>query len=362
MMTLTISGYELGQFLRILLWICVPAGILFMMITTWLQYRRRYSLHVPLLLTIEGGPSGEEMEKERRGGSFGSQTVDGLAPQTVDDRVEERGRPGLDGRIEERDQLTIEDRVEELAPQTEDDYKENLYKGILWMKEKYEQYRDLADERYSRLKDQLTVVEKRYEDLLAAASNGQPMVTAGQANTGAPEQRAAAVEGQSAPALESQSAPTVDMGLSSPEAGWISDDKGITAAAAPAPVEGISLEREERSHSQELEEKFARTRQRLEEELSRVRYQLEEQVSRSRRQLEEQAADSSRKLEQQAIHSSRQLEEKQRIIADLESQLRTDRQKIEELVAKLKNNSVLLMNIYQELDKSIHHTDIPGQQ
>ena len=114
--------------------------------------------------------------------------------------------------------------------------------------------------------------------------------------------------------------------------------------------------------SQELEEKFARTRQRLEEELSRVRYQLEEQVSRSRRQLEEQAADSTRQLEQQAFHSSRQLEEKQRIIADLESQLRTDRQKIEELVTKLKNNSVLLMNIYQELDKSIHHTELPGQQ
>ncbi len=345
-----ISGYELGQFLRILLWICVPAGILFMMITTWLQYRRRHSLHVPLLLTIEGGPSGGEMEKERRGGSFGSQTMDGLASPTMDGLAS----PTMDGLASP----TMDDRVEELAPQTEDDYKENLYKGILWMKEKYEQYRDLADERYSRLKDQLTVVEKRYEDLLAAASSGQPMVTAGQANMGAPEQRAAVVEGQSAPALESQSAPVAER-----QSALAAENLSAPAAETEIrpSVEGISLEREERSHTQELEEKFARTRQRLEEELSRVRYQLEEQVSRSRRQLEEQAADSSRKLEQQAIHSSRQLEEKQRIIADLESQTRSDRQKIEELVAKLKNNSMLLMNIYQELDKSIHLTDTSGQ-
>jgi hypothetical protein len=310
-----ISGYELGQFLRILLWIAVPAVILLTMITTWLQYRRRRSQPAHLLLAIEGGPAGEEMEKELIASSFDGQTVD--------------------------------DRVEELAPQTEDEYKENLYKGILWMKEKYEQYRDLSDERYSRLKDQLTLVEKRYEDLLEAASNGQPIAAM-------QEQRIPAADGQVRPAVGAVTEEVADPGS-------IIEEEGITAAAAHAPVEGIPLEREERSHAQELEEKFARTRQRLEEELSRLRYQLEEQVSRSRRQLEEQAADSSRQLEQQAIHSSRALEEKQRIIADLESQTRSDRQKIEELVTKLKNNSQLLMNIYQELDKSIHLTDVSGQ-
>ncbi len=233
-----ISGYELGQFLRILLWIGVPASVLFMLISTWLQYRRRNGLSEHLVLAIEGRPAGEELEKELIASSFGEEIVD--------------------------------NRVEDLAPQTEDEYRENLYKGILWMKEKYEQYRDLADERYSRLKDQLTLVEKRYEDLLAAASAGQPVVAPPerpsieappelQSVVAPPEQRTAAVEGQEPPGEE-----------------------GITAAAAHAPMEGIALERDERTHAQELEEKFARTRQRLEEELSRLRYQLEEQVSRSR--------------------------------------------------------------------------------
>jgi hypothetical protein len=31
--------------------------------------------------------------------------------------------------------------------------------------------------------------------------------------------------------------------------------------------------------------------------------------------------------------------------------------KIDELVAKLRNNSTLLMNIYQELDRSLHLND-----
>jgi hypothetical protein len=71
--------------------------------------------------------------------------------------------------------------------------------------------------------------------------------------------------------------------------------------------------------------------------------------------------ESNRHLEQQMVHSNRQLEEKQRIIADLEVQLRSDRQKIEEMVTKLRNNSQLLMKIYQELDKSIHFNDIPKE-
>src|SRR6185437_9783320 len=57
------------------------------------------------------------------------------------------------------------------ADAQEDEYKENIYKGILWMKEKYEQYRDLADERYERLKEQLTKMEKKYEDLVASVGS-----------------------------------------------------------------------------------------------------------------------------------------------------------------------------------------------
>lgn len=47
-----------------------------------------------------------------------------------------------------------------------EDGKDNIYQGILWMKEKYEQYREQADRRYELLKEELNRSERRYQDLL----------------------------------------------------------------------------------------------------------------------------------------------------------------------------------------------------
>jgi hypothetical protein len=44
---------------------------------------------------------------------------------------------------------------------------ETIYRGILWMKEKYEEYRRQADQRYERLRDELGRSEQRYQDLFA---------------------------------------------------------------------------------------------------------------------------------------------------------------------------------------------------
>jgi hypothetical protein len=49
-----------------------------------------------------------------------------------------------------------------------------------------------------------------------------------------------------------------------------------------------------------------------------------------------------------------QLDTKQGIIEELETQLRSERMKVEELVLKLQVNSQLLLTIYRELDKSFH--------
>ncbi len=48
-----------------------------------------------------------------------------------------------------------------------------MYRGILWMKEKYEQYRDLADKRYEELREELNRTEKRYQDLLATVEESR---------------------------------------------------------------------------------------------------------------------------------------------------------------------------------------------
>jgi DNA-binding PucR family transcriptional regulator len=45
---------------------------------------------------------------------------------------------------------------------------EHTYKGILWLKEKYEQFRLFADKRYEQAREELARVEKKYQDLLAA--------------------------------------------------------------------------------------------------------------------------------------------------------------------------------------------------
>jgi hypothetical protein len=354
-----INGYEFGQFLRILLWICVPIAMCVLLVTTWLQYRRRQKFSDGFLLSMEGVPAGGE---------------EAMAPAYPGAAVDDHSK---------------DDRVEEPAPRVpetfgEDDYKDNLYKGILWMKEKYEQYREMADQRYERLKDQLTKVERRYEDLLVSIEASRPVLAAKPAEaTTEPE----TVAMEPSPLVDPVGMEALVQAEPGPMAGVRTEmpagrveytevrtempagktEFSESRQAMPEPraeiMETPVIDREERTHTQELEEQLARTRQRLEEELGRVRHQLEEEVARSRRQQDEQAAvaATNRHLEQQMVYSNRQLEEKQRIIADLEVQLRSDKQKIEELVTKLRNNSQLFMKIYQELDKSLHFNDIPKE-
>ncbi len=44
--------------------------------------------------------------------------------------------------------------------------KETIYRGILWMKEKYEQYREQADRKFDQLREELGRSEHRYHELL----------------------------------------------------------------------------------------------------------------------------------------------------------------------------------------------------
>ncbi len=55
-MYLTISLYEFGQFLRIVLWIFIPVATISMLVTTYLHYRRKRSATDEFLLAVEGQP------------------------------------------------------------------------------------------------------------------------------------------------------------------------------------------------------------------------------------------------------------------------------------------------------------------
>jgi uncharacterized coiled-coil protein SlyX len=102
MHVLAISLFELGQFLRIVLWVFLPIFVIVLLITTYIHHRRKRQAP---RLALEAG----EM----------------LVP--VASMPEDLEHPEGDG----------------------------LYKGLLWMKEKFEEYRVQSDERMSTLKGQL---------------------------------------------------------------------------------------------------------------------------------------------------------------------------------------------------------------
>jgi hypothetical protein len=258
----TIDLFELGQYLRIVLWICLPLIIVSLLVTTWIHYRRRMLDPGGWRLAMEGLDSSmepiEPMEPER---------ISAPDPDTPVDSLSYLERtPDPDTHVE-RDPRDNDQWGKESVSEWKG--KDNIYQGILWMKDKYEQYRDQSDQRYALLKEELSRLEGRYQDLLLSIEN----------KTGLP-----ATEPQAAPA-------------------------GAATMPEMAPMSETII--------------------------------IDETVI-----ADNPAADTA------ALHQ--QLETRQLIIDELEEQLRIERLKVEELVAKLQNNSQLLMNIYQELDKSFN--------
>lgn len=123
---LTVSFYEFGQFLRILLWIFLPLFVIVLLVTTYIHYRRRSregGIIVErdgLLLAME--PGEEAFFNQGAGGETGAGREAGPVVEVID-----MGQPDGD----------------------------NLYKGLLWMKQKFEDYREQADQRIGMLKEQL---------------------------------------------------------------------------------------------------------------------------------------------------------------------------------------------------------------
>src|SRR5258708_837094 len=107
MYLLNIDLYELGQFLRILLWIALPMVVIVLLLTTYLHYRKK-------------------KRNEQEDGH--------VAGGPVEISLENTG---------------------------------NAYRGLLWMKDKYEEYRDQTDNKLERLKAELARSEQKYLGLLA---------------------------------------------------------------------------------------------------------------------------------------------------------------------------------------------------
>src|SRR5882757_5308523 len=143
-----INLYELGQFLRIILWISVPMVVLSMLVTTWLHYRRKRQMQEDMLLSLEVGEGGFLMSSAEIKGSGQQPMNDGDGART-------------DGMTNPMTSAMTSPMTEGITMEPEE--KENIYKGILWMKEKYEQFRDMADRRYEKVKEELARSEKKYQ-------------------------------------------------------------------------------------------------------------------------------------------------------------------------------------------------------
>ena len=278
MYRLLINLYEFGQFLRILLWISVPLVVISMLVTTWLHYRRKRQLPDELLLSLGAMKAAEGL----------------AAPPMLLSSVELSGNG--------QESLEANGTGVTLEP----DEKENIYKGILWMKEKYEQYREIADRRYEQLKEELARTEKKYQELLE--SGVRPAVSA-------------------VPSSTTDRLPATD----------------YIAAKAPGNLSDIEMA----SYPDLLEEKnrqIAFLQQQLDQRIKNF-HQAEFEVRENRNrtlELEE--------LQRRDLHL---LEEKQAYIDLLEGQLVFERRKIEELVIKLQASSQQLLAIYEELDRSV---------
>jgi hypothetical protein len=320
MYRLLISLFEFGQFLRILLWISVPMIVVSMLVTTWLHYRRKRQLPEELLLSLQGAEGARGMARPFLLRSAGEIAGNGQQPL-------EQPPSGDEGTM---------------GPEE----KENIYKGILWMKEKYEQYRDMADRRHEELKEQLARAEKRYQDLLE--SRGLPAVSAARAAD------ASLAADASHMTDASHTADTTLAADASPVAN-ASHTMDASPTADTTPTADTELPDVERaSYPALLEEKnrqIAYLQQQLDQRIKSY-YQSELEGRENKSQMLQ--------LEEGLLRTRYLLEEKQAYVDQLEGQLVSERRKIEELVVKLQASSKQLLTIYEELDQSMKAPN-PGE-
>jgi len=128
MYLLSVNLYELGQFLQILLWISLPVVIVALLVATYLHYRtKRRELRIP---------------------------------HSPEDGIPDKLRSSNDRLASS---LFVGDPTAALPEESG-----NAYRGLLWMKDKYEQYREQTDRKIEKLKEELTRSEEKYFNLQAA--------------------------------------------------------------------------------------------------------------------------------------------------------------------------------------------------
>jgi hypothetical protein len=159
MCLLSVGLETLGLLLRVWLWITVPMAVIILIVSTWMNYMRTVRPKGNMKLAVEGfavedSPGGGDVyiRRDDLAGEGGALAVDGEAA-FAEASAAEAGEEELSATEAGEEELSATGR-------------ETIYQGILWMKEKFEQYREEADRRYENLRDELRRSERRYQELL----------------------------------------------------------------------------------------------------------------------------------------------------------------------------------------------------
>lgn len=147
MCLLSIGLETLGLLIRVWLWISVPMAVIILLVATWMNYLRNARPKGGLKLAVEG---------------FGGE----VSPRSGDIYIR---RDDVVGEGEAFKEEWAGDNAERVVEEEEltATGKETIYRGILWMKEKYEQYREQADGQLVALRVQLDLKQGIIDELVA---------------------------------------------------------------------------------------------------------------------------------------------------------------------------------------------------
>jgi hypothetical protein len=156
MCLLSVGVETLGLLLRVWLWISVPMAVIILLVATWMNYLRNARSRDGLKLAVEG--LGGEILPGNVDNYIRREDVVGEGEVLLD----EGGVPGKEGAGMDGEEGLKVDEEELMATG-----KETIYRGILWMKEKFEHYREQADRQLAAVRVQLDLKQGIIDELEA---------------------------------------------------------------------------------------------------------------------------------------------------------------------------------------------------
>jgi len=288
-----ISLFELGQFLRIFLWIFLPIFILSILITSYIHYRKR------------------RKKKEQEN------AVARLPFDRDDHAVPDRFYSNADARPEDGN---------------------SAYRGLLWLKDKYERERERSTAKYMQLKEEHKQLKEKFEELEDRYRKER----------GEPAHQPVTASGHVV-VVEPAGSDHKDPGSDNKDLG--SDHKDLESIRQSLD----SAEKENSALREELVERSSLKDQLAEKNLqvAFLQNQLDQRIN-NYHHLEHQGREAKERLaEWEARHPQIQelLDERQATIDRLREQLQQETQKTAEVKAKLESGGNLFLKIHQELDQ-----------